>query len=252
MLFRSVAAAIAQGSTVATAPLTEPAEAQGINDRVQLAAAEAVVRQRIRTRLMLAGVTMIDPASTFVDAEVEVAADTTLLPNTMLSGRTTVGSGCRIGPGAVIRDTRIGDRCLVGQSTLEEAVVEADTDIGPYCHLRPGAHVGPLVHLGNYVEIKNSRVRSRTAVGHFSYLGDADVGESVNIGAGTITCNYDGQAKHRTVIGDGAFVGSDSMLVAPVTIGAGAITGAGSVVTHDVPPNGVAVGVPARLRQPAD
>lgn len=241
-----LAAAVREGRPVSSVHLPDFAEAQGINDRVQLAQAEAVMRQRVRERLMRAGVTIIDPPSTFIDAEVEIGEDTVLLPNTMLQGHTVVGRDCTIGPGALVRDTTIGDRCTIGPSTLEESVVDEGTEIGPYCHLRPGARVGPHVHLGNYVEIKASRVGARTQIGHFSYIGDAEVGEGVNIGAGTITCNYDGVSKHRTTIGDGAFIGSDSMLVAPVVIGVEAVTGAGSVVTKDVPDGGLVMGVPAR------
>ncbi len=241
-----VAIAVHQRKPVATLALANPAEALGVNDRVQLAQAEGVLRQRIRERHMLAGVTMLDPASTFIDTGVTIGEDTTLLPNTLLSGATVIGRDCSIGPGARLRDATIGDGVSVGGSTLEECTVESGAGIGPYCHLRPGSYVESGVHLGNYVELKNTRVRSGTQVGHFAYLGDADIGRDVNIGAGTITCNYDGENKHRTVIGDGAFIGSDTMLIAPVTIGPGAYTATGAVVTRDVPPGGAVAGVPAR------
>ena len=247
-----VAAAVAQGLPIASVDIAEGIEALGVNDRVQLAQAEAEVRQRIRNRLMLSGVTMLDPASTFIDADVTIGEDTVLLPNTLLAGATAIGRDCRIGPGANLRDATIGDGCLIGQATLEECTVEADVDIGPYCHLRPGAYIESHVHLGNYVEIKASRIKSGTQVGHFSYLGDAEIGRNVNIGAGTITCNYDGEHKHRTIIGDGAFIGSDSMLIAPLTIGEGAYTATGAVVTKDVPPGATVAGVPAKpfIRKP--
>ncbi len=231
---------------VFTVHTDDSSEAIGVNNRVQLAEVEQVMRHRIRERWMLAGVTIMDPASTFIDSAAELSQDVTLLPGTHMLGKSSVGTGTTIGPYAVIMDSQIGKDCTVGQSTIEASVVEDNVDIGPYCHLRPGSHIEKHVHLGNYVEVKNSRIGERTQSGHFSYLGDATIGKDVNIGAGTITCNYDGAAKHRTVIGDGAFIGSDTMLIAPVTIGKGARTGAGAVVTHDVPAGQTVVGVPAR------
>ncbi|CAI8045716.1 Bifunctional protein GlmU [Geodia barretti] len=165
----------------------------------------------------------------------------------MLSGNTNIGEECQIGPNSVIQDTHIGDRCRVLASFLEGAHVASDVSIGPYCHLRPDTSIANGVHLGNFVEVKNSHVGANTAAGHFCYLGDADIGAGANIGAGTVTCNFDGVEKHRTAVGDGAFIGSDTMLVAPVSVGRGAATGAGSVVTKDVPAGRRAVGVPARL-----
>ncbi len=226
----------------------EPAEVRGINDRIQLAEAEAAMRDRVRRAHMLGGVTIADPASTFIDATVRIAPDSVLLPDTHLLGATTVGGGCTVGPGSYVRDAVIGDRCLVRYSMIEESTLEAGVEIGPYSHVRPGSRIGAGVHIGNYAEIKASRLGPGTKMGHFSYIGDADVGADVNIGAGTITANYDGERKHATVIGDGAFIGSDSMLVAPVRIGRSARTGAGSVVTRDVPDGMQAVGAPARLR----
>lgn len=230
--------------------VTEAIEVQQVNDRVQLAAAEAVLRERVRRRLMLDGVTLMDPPSTFVDAGVQVGADTTLAPGVHLLGATQIGSGCRIGPNAVIRDSRIADNVQIGSSTIEEAEVREGVTIGPYCHLRPGALIEVDVHLGNYVEVKASRIGARTQVGHFSYLGDADVGEDANIAAGTITANYDEptRTKHRTVIGDRASIGSGTVLVAPVTVGLEGRTAAGSVVTRDVPDGALVMGVPAKAR----
>jgi bifunctional UDP-N-acetylglucosamine pyrophosphorylase/glucosamine-1-phosphate N-acetyltransferase len=164
----------------------------------------------------------------------------------MISGATRIGRGCVIGPQAHIRSSQLGERCWVQASTVEESVVGDGVTIGPYAHLRPGADVGPGCTIGNYAEIKQSTLGPGTDMHHFSYLGDARVGANVNIGAGTVTCNYDGVAKHQTVIEDGAFIGSDTMLRAPVTVGRGAATGAGSVVTRDVPPGRLAVGMPAR------
>jgi bifunctional UDP-N-acetylglucosamine pyrophosphorylase/glucosamine-1-phosphate N-acetyltransferase len=231
-----------------TYQVQEAAEVQQVNTRADLAKAEHLLRDRIRRRLMDDGVTLIDPSATYVDAGVTVGADTTIFPGTYLLGATRVGPGCRLGPNAVLRDTVLAGGCEVGGSTLEGAVIAEGVTIGPYCHLRPGAVIERDVHLGNYVEVKASRIGARTAVGHFSYVGDADVGADVNVGAGTITANYDGQAKHRTRVGDGAFIGSDSVLVAPVEIGAGARTGAGAVVTHDVPAGALVMGVPAKER----
>lgn len=221
--------------------------AMGVNDRVQLAEAERVARRRVNERLMLAGVTILDPASTVIDDTVTVGCDTTIHPFTIIRGQTTIGEDCAIGPGARIRDSRIGAGCTIVDSTVEEAELGAGSDVGPYSHLRPGARVAPGVHIGNYVEIKNASIGAGTAIGHVSYLGDATVGERVNIGAGTITTNFDGRQKHHTTIGDDAFIGSDTMLRAPVTVGSGAVTGAGSVVTRDVPAGRKVAGVPARL-----
>jgi bifunctional UDP-N-acetylglucosamine pyrophosphorylase / glucosamine-1-phosphate N-acetyltransferase len=225
-----------------------PIEVRGINDRVHLAEAESAMRDRIRRGHMLNGVTMMDPASTFIDAGVGIGQDTTIEANTHLQGATTVGEACVIGPGAVIRDSTIGDRCVVRQSTIEESTLEAEIDVGPYSHLRPGSYLCSRVHIGNFAEVKASRLGRGTKMGHFSYIGDAEVGDDVNIGAGTITANYDGTKKSRTVIDDGAFIGSDTMLVAPVRIGRGARTAAGSVVTKDVPDGMMAIGSPARIR----
>ena len=253
-LYLTALAAIAAeaGDDVAALPVARPDEAMGVNDRKQLAAVETVLRDRINRHWMESGVTIIDTATTYIDADVTIGCDTVVLPNTMLSGETVIGEDCEVGPNAVVRDTVIGDRCRIVASTLEESRVESDVGIGPYSHLRPGSLIERGVHLGNYVEVKNSRVGAGAAAGHFSYLGDADIGVGVNIGAGTITCNYDGVDKHRTTIGDGAFIGSDTMLVAPVTVGDGAATGAGAVVIRDIPEARRAVGVPARLLPPPE
>jgi bifunctional UDP-N-acetylglucosamine pyrophosphorylase/glucosamine-1-phosphate N-acetyltransferase len=245
-LSQLVAMAKAQGKRVAGWAVPDPLEVTGLDDPLRLAQGEAEMRRRINQRWMLAGVLLIDPANTYIDAGVEIAPDTVLWPNTFLQGGTRIGRGCTIGPGAVIRDSTIGDRCKVELSVLEQAVMEEESDIGPFGHLRKGAHLGKGAHMGNFGEVKNAYLGPGAKMGHFSYVGDATVGAEANIGAGTITCNYDGQRKHRTIIGQGAFIGSDTMLVAPVEIGDGAKTGAGSVVTHDVPAGGVAYGVPAR------
>jgi bifunctional UDP-N-acetylglucosamine pyrophosphorylase / glucosamine-1-phosphate N-acetyltransferase len=244
-----VAMAVREGATVVAVPVDDPAQALGINDRVQLAQAEAVVRERIRRQHMLAGVTIVDPATTYIDADVTIEMDTTLYPSTYLGGQTAIGEDCVIGPGSQVIDSTLGARCRIDSSVVEQSTLEDGVDIGPFSHLRAGAHICAGAHVGNFAEVKNSRLGRNTKMGHFSYIGDAQVGDDVNIGAGTITCNFDGVHKHRTVIGDGAFIGSDTMLIAPVEVGAGARTGAGSVVNHDVPPNALAVGVPARIRR---
>jgi bifunctional UDP-N-acetylglucosamine pyrophosphorylase/glucosamine-1-phosphate N-acetyltransferase len=206
------------------------------------------IEERLRrcVRLVEAGVRIADPATTYIDTGVEVGVGTEILPNTTIAGATAIGRRCRIGPNAVVADSRIGDDVAVIASVLEGAIVEDGADIGPFSHLRPGAHLEAGVHVGNFVEIKGSRLGRDTKVGHFSYVGDARVGAEVNIGAGTVTCNFDGEKKSETVIEDGAFIGSDTMLVAPVRIGRGASTGAGSVVTKDVSAGDKVAGAPAR------
>ena len=237
------------GAGVFAAEAVNPSEALGVNDRVQLSMVEDAMRQRIRQRWMLAGVTMTDPASVYIDADVTVGMDTVILPNTMLLGQTSIGENCEIGPNSVIRDTIIGNNCRVTSSALEEATMEDHTDIGPFSHLRPGAYLESGVHIGNYVEVKESRFKAGAVMGHFGYAGDATIGSRVNVGAGVITCNYDGKDKHRTVIEDDAFIGCDTMLVAPVKVGEGSKTGAGAVVTKDIPPARLAVGVPATIKR---
>lgn len=222
----------------------------GVNDLVHLEAATREIYRQTNRRLMREGVTIIDSTSTFIAEEVRIAPETVIHPFCILDGATTIGRGCQIGPGARITDTQIGHRCRVLDSTLTGVTLDDGVSVGPYARLRDGAHVGPDGYIGNYAEIKNARIGPRFRMHHFSYVGDADVGENVNIGAGTVTVNYDGLTKHRTVIGDNAFIGSGTMLRAPVVIGAGAKTGAGAVVTHDVAPGTVVAGVPARPLPP--
>jgi bifunctional UDP-N-acetylglucosamine pyrophosphorylase / glucosamine-1-phosphate N-acetyltransferase len=235
-----------EGRTIATvsAPLSETA---GVNDRIQLAEAEAIMRRRILDELMLSGVTVVDPASTFVDAGVRVGQDTTLHPFTTLRGSTVIGDECEIGPHSVIRDSAIGDRCTVLASWIEEAALASGVHVGPMSHLRPGARLARGVRIGNFAEVKNSTIGENVQMHHFSYAGDATIGARTNVGAGTITCNYDGVRKHHTDVGEDVFLGSDTLLIAPVTVGDGAQTGAGAVVKREVPPYGVAVGMPARV-----
>lgn len=239
--------AAADGLPVQAITLDDADESIGINTRVHLAQAEAAMRARINRGWMLAGVTLIDPATTYIEPGVTIGQDTTLWPNTHLRGESVVGRNCSLGPNTFIQDCRLGNRVRVLASVLEQAVVEDDVDIGPFGHLRRGAHLASGVHMGNFGEVKDSYLGPGTKVGHFSYIGNATIGPQVNIGAGTITCNYDGEKKHPTHIGAGVFVGSDTMLVAPIKLGDGARTGAGSVVTKDVPPDSLAVGIPARV-----
>ncbi len=239
--------ASSQGRRVETLQPDDSSEALGVNDRIDLARVTAVFYERTRKRWMRHGVTLLDPASIFIDGEVEIGIDTVIYPNTSLQGSTRIGESCSLGPQCTIRDSVIGDRCIVQSSVIEESTLENEIELGPFNHIRPRSYLETKVHLGNYVEIKESRLGRETRVGHFSYLGDSTLDANVNIGAGTITCNYDGVRKNRTVIGAGAFIGSDSMLIAPVKIGDGAVTGAGSVITRDVPPGTLAVGMPARV-----
>lgn len=244
-----LALAVEEGERVLALSPEDEEEVLGVNSRLDLARAEAVIRQRVRERLMLAGVTIVDPPSTLIDSTVQVGEDTVIHPRTILEGETTIGAGCSIGPGSHLRDTKVNDGCTILYSLIEEAVLEEKVDVGPFSHLRPGTHLASGVNIGNYVEIKESYIGPGTKVGHFSYIGDATLGREVNVGAGTITCNYDGERKHRTIVEDYVFLGSDTMLVAPVRVGAGAKTGAGSVVTKDIPPGSLVYGVPARVRR---
>ncbi len=242
-----VGLAVAEGGRVGSVTTADEAEAIGINTRVQLAAAEAALRRRLNERWMLAGVTLVDPATTYIDPDAQLSPDTTLLPNTHIEGRSVIGADCVIGPNTIIRDTTIGAGCRVECSVLESAVLDEQVRVGPFAHLRQGARLGRGVHMGNFGEVKNATLAAGVKMGHFSYIGDATLGEDVNIGAGAITCNFDGVNKNHTTIGAGAFIGSDTLLVAPVTVGEQARTGAGAVVTKNVPPDSLAVGVPARV-----
>ena len=222
----------------------------GINDRAQLAQAEWALRVRRNEEHMRAGVTMRDPSTVYLDWEVRLAADVTIEPNTILRGSTEVAEGSTIGPGTTIVGSRIGRDCVVWASVVEGSTVEDGATVGPYSHVRPGSVVGPGAEVGNFAELKNTRLAAGVKQHHVSYLGDAELGERTNVGAGTITANWDGRVKNRTTIGADAFLGVDTMLVAPVQVGDGAKTGAGAVVTRDVPAGKLAVGVPARIREP--
>ncbi len=241
-----VGIAVADGGSVLAIPVKDPTETIGINTRLHLAEAEALLRRRINRDWMLAGVTMIDPNCTYIEPDVVIGIDTVIWPNTYLQGSTKIGEGCEIGPNAIIRDCQVGDRCKILTSDMDRAVLEDDVDVGPFARLRKGAHLGSGVHMGNFGEVKDSTLGPGTKMGHFSYIGNATIGSQVNIGAGTITCNYDGEKKHATEIGSEVFIGSDTMLVAPLKLGKGSRTGAGSVVTKDVPEDTLVVGMPAR------
>jgi bifunctional UDP-N-acetylglucosamine pyrophosphorylase/glucosamine-1-phosphate N-acetyltransferase len=247
-----VAIARADGRLVAALDVDDDGRLTGINDRAQLAQAEWDTRTEINAAHMRDGVTMRDPSTVYIEATVELATDVTLEPNVILRGVTAVGEGTTIGAGSHVVDSRIGRECVVWASVVESSVVEDGAKVGPFSHLRPGSHVGPNAEVGNYAEIKNSRLGAGVKQHHMSYLGDADVGAGTNVGAGTITANYDGTRKHRTEIGERVFLGVDTMLRAPVRLGDGAKTGAGAVVTKDVPAGKLAVGVPARIREPRE
>ncbi|MFM1917038.1 MAG: hypothetical protein RJB01_553, partial [Actinomycetota bacterium] len=231
---------------VSAAVCSDATEIMGVNDRVQLAEAGAIMRDRINVKWMRAGVTIADPASTWIDVDVELAADVTLAPQTVLRGPTSVETGAQIGPGTTLISCEVGENAEVIHTWAQLAVVGADAQVGPFTFLRPGTVLGAGAKAGAYVEIKNSRVGDGSKVPHLSYVGDAEIGPGTNIGAATVFVNYDGQDKHRTVVGRDVRIGSDSMLVAPVEIGDGAYTAAGSVITEDVPPGAMAVG---RARQ---
>jgi bifunctional UDP-N-acetylglucosamine pyrophosphorylase/glucosamine-1-phosphate N-acetyltransferase len=234
------------GGHVEAVLLADAAEALGINDRRQLADAEAVLRARVLDRLMADGVTVEDPATTYVDATVRVGRDSVIRPMSLLRGTTVLGEGCTIGPMAQLVDVVAGDRVSIGASHLEQCELGADVVIGSYNRVRPGSALAAGVRLGTHAEIKNSRIGADSRVNHFSCVLDSDVGERVNVGAGTVTCNFDGDAKHRTVIEDDVFVGTNSTLVAPLTIHRDAYVAAGSLVNEDVPAGALAVG---RARQ---
>ena len=236
-----------QGLPVETFLIERADEIRGINSRTELAEVSRIVRQQKNEELMASGVTLIDPATTYIEPDVEVGQDTVIHPGVTLEGRSRIGSGCEIRSGCRLTNATIGDGVtLLDYTLVTDAAVDAGATIGPFARLRPGTKVGEKAHVGNFVELKNTALGAGSKANHLAYLGDATIGEGVNVGAGTITCNYDGTAKHRTQIRDGAFIGSDSTLVAPVTIGAGAYVAAGSAITEDVPDGALGI---ARGRQ---
>ena len=238
---------IARGKKVGAVVADDEGMVVGINDRVQLAETEARLRGDIRRLHMRNGVTLFDPATTFIDEEVEIGQDTTIHPFTIIGAGTKIGSDCVIGPSSQLYAATLENDVEVISSRIEQSVIRTGARVGPFSRLRAGCDIGPGAEVGNYSELKNTHVGAHSKVHHVGYLGDTTLGERVNIGAGTITCNYDGQRKHPTHIGNDAFIGSGNLIVAPITIGDRALTGAGSVVTHDVPEGKVAYGVPARV-----
>ncbi len=231
----------AEGLDVVVVETDHPEETLGVNTRVHLAVASRGLQHRINEAHMLAGVTMTDPGLVWVAPTVTLGRDVVLEPMTFLYGDTSVGDGTVVGPSSRVFDSRVGEGAVIDSSVLRDVRVGPGATVGPMGFLRPGTVLEPRAKTGAFVEVKNSTVGEGSKVPHLSYIGDASIGRDVNIGAGTITCNYDGVDKHRTVIGDGAFVGSDTMLVAPVTIGAGAVTGASSAITKDVPPGALGI-----------
>ncbi len=237
---------ISAGQLVRAIAVPDARECLGVNSREQLAVATGVMQQRINARHMAAGVTMWDPSQVWIGSDVVIDRDVELLPQTFLLGATTVGKDCVIGPQTRLIDTHVGQGCTIDETVAYEAVIDDKVTCGPRAYLRPGTHLCEGSKAGTHVEIKKSTIGKNSKVPHLSYIGDATIGEDVNIGAGSITCNYDGAEKHRTVIGDGAFIGSDTMMVAPVEIGAHAVVGAGSCITKDVSEGALGLG---RARQ---
>ncbi|MEW6441907.1 MAG: bifunctional UDP-N-acetylglucosamine diphosphorylase/glucosamine-1-phosphate N-acetyltransferase GlmU [bacterium] len=238
---------VSRGLRIGSVCTPEPFRALGINTRKDLAEADRILRLEICERWMLEGVSIVEPLQTYIDASVAIGADTRIEPGCHLKGSTRVGNDCLIEAGSVIADSVIGDGVQVRPySVIRESRIGDQVLVGPMAHLRPGTVLESGVRVGNFVEIKTTRVGERSKAAHLSYLGDCDIGKDVNVGCGTITCNYDGRAKHRTVIEDEAFIGSDTQLVAPVTVGRGAYIGSGSTITRDVPRDALAV---SRARQ---
>jgi bifunctional UDP-N-acetylglucosamine pyrophosphorylase/glucosamine-1-phosphate N-acetyltransferase len=230
------------GLTVSTLTIDDPTELRGVNSRIDLAELTQVMRARKRREVMLGGVTLEDPDTTYIDDEVAIGADTVIGPGVVLTGRTSVGERCTLHAGVRVSDSVLGnDVTILDHSVIVRSAVSHRASIGPFAHLRPNSDVAEDAHIGNFVELKNTRFGPGSKAGHLAYLGDATIGTGVNVGAGAITCNYDGEKKHRTVIDDHVFIGSDSQLIAPVTIGTGAYIAAGSSITHDVPPDALAV-----------
>jgi bifunctional UDP-N-acetylglucosamine pyrophosphorylase/glucosamine-1-phosphate N-acetyltransferase len=242
-----VAIALQDGRRVETARVEDWEEALGINDRADLARAEAVLRRRIAQHWMVEGVTLVDPERSYIDADVEIGADSVIEPGVTLRGPTRIGAGCRVSAGSVVDGSTLGAGTWIRpQCWIEDSRVGDDCAIGPSAHLRPGNEIGDRVRIGNFVEVKNSRIGDGTKADHLSYIGDADVGAGVTFACGAITVNYDGIAKHRSTIGDGVFVGCNANLIAPITIQAGAFIAAGSTISNDVPAGALSV---ARARQ---
>lgn len=232
---------VGEGKKVQSFVLNDNIEILGVNSKVELAQASKVLRDRKNIELMEKGAILIDPSAVYVEEDVKVGRDTVIYPGAILQGKTVIGDNCQILGTTRIIDSTLGDNIKVESSVIEESILEEGVTVGPFAHLRPKSHLKEKVHIGNFVEIKKSTLEKGVKAGHLTYLGDAQIGEDTNIGAGTITCNYDGKNKFKTVVGKNSFIGSDSMLVAPVIIGENALVGAGSVITKDVPDNSLAV-----------
>lgn len=241
-----VARAVADGRRVETHPAADTDEALGVNTREDLARAERAAQRRLRSAAMAGGATLLDPETTHFDETAKLGEDVTVHPNTCIRGFSRLARGAEIGPNAQLRDAEVGPGARVRQAVLEECVLGSGAQVGPFSHVRRGSVLEDGAYVGSHAEIKASRIGAGASVGHFCYVGDAVVGAGANIGAGTVTCNFDGARKHQTEIGEGAFIGSDTLLIAPVSVGARAVTGAGAVVNRDVPPGGRVAGVPAR------
>jgi bifunctional UDP-N-acetylglucosamine pyrophosphorylase/glucosamine-1-phosphate N-acetyltransferase len=234
------------GEKIAAFEAVDPDETMGVNDRVQLSEAEAYMRKRIAVRHMRNGVTIIDPASTYIGADVTIGQDTVIYPGTHLRGKTSIGADCVIGPQADLTDVQVEDGVAISYAVLVEAQVANKATVGPFAYVRPGSEIGAHAKIGDFVELKNAKIGNGTKVPHLSYVGDAEIGEGVNIGCGTITVNYDGAVKHKTIVGDGAFIGCNTNLIAPVTVGRNAYVAAGSTINQNVPDDALAI---ARARQ---
>jgi bifunctional UDP-N-acetylglucosamine pyrophosphorylase/glucosamine-1-phosphate N-acetyltransferase len=239
------------GETVLALKAKDPSEVLGVNTRAELASLDAILRARKTSQLMDKGVTIFQPESCVIDPDVQVGPDTVIGPFVQLLGSTTIGGDCQIDSFSVLTNMRLGDGVAVRHGCiLEDSVVESAAMLGPYCHVRPASHIGIGAHVGNFVETKKTTLGRGSKANHLTYLGDAEIGEGVNVGAGTITCNYDGLHKHKTVIGDGVFIGSDTTLVAPVRVAEGAYIGAGSCITQDVPADALAVARGLQVNKP--
>jgi bifunctional UDP-N-acetylglucosamine pyrophosphorylase/glucosamine-1-phosphate N-acetyltransferase len=242
----TIALLLQEGKPVYTALAEDPDEVLGINDRVALAQAERIMQQRIHRQHQLRGVTILDPGNTYIEAGVEIGQDTVIYPGTFLRGKTVIGQDCVVGPHADLLDMQVADGVKISHSVLMNSIILEESTVGPFAYIRPNSQVGPKAKVGDFVELKNARLGHGSKASHLAYLGDADIGREVNIGCGTITVNYDGEKKHRTIVEDQAFIGCNANLVAPVRIGRGAYVAAGSTITEDVPPDSLAI---ARQRQ---
>jgi bifunctional UDP-N-acetylglucosamine pyrophosphorylase/glucosamine-1-phosphate N-acetyltransferase len=241
---------LARGGRVGILTHQDAEEVLGINTRVELAGLESKLRERKLRELMLAGVTLVDPATTYIHQDVEIGQDTVIHPQVIIEGASRIGADCTIQSWTRLRNVQVGDGCSIrNSSVIEDSLIHDGASVGPFARLRMNAEIGERAAIGNFVEVKKSKIGRGTKASHLTYLGDATLGDHVNIGAGTVTCNYDGQRKHETIIEDDVKIGSDTMLVAPVRVGRGSMTGAGTVVTKDLPPDSLAVGVPAVVKK---